>query len=424
MENVLDNIVAMVKQHPTGIPLKKLAVFYNQTYCQNLTLSSLGFDSMATLVASLNKDLVVQGELVIHKNYCRARQARAAASTKAPEDSKNTEVLKNVVAMVKQNSAGIPVKKLSVFYNQTYHENLTLSSLGFDSVVNLVTSLDRDLVLVGQLVLHKDHYCESSRNAKAGTSAKATEGNDKIEKVLENVLTIMKDHPDGIPLMKLPAVYSQKYHNNLVLTSLGFKSVSGLVTFLNGDLVVRGEVVFHKSHQPPSEPVAESSSTKDSRFATPQRAMSHNDSPSVTMPKVDVSSVHVPLSQAGISFLGPPSVSSTLSTATWQPEKLTQLQLYQRVIEVSEKDKMEFLIYVLLTMFLLSSSLNPVIFDSESAILHINVGLVHILSKHDENDLDTERPCILQPNSYQRQYFLFYHVYQWLLAPRPFVVKM
>lgn len=350
MESILDNVVALVKQHPAGIPLKKFSVFYNQTYRQNLTLSSLGFNSMASLVAALDEDLVLEGELVIHKSHCRARQPTAMVPTKATKHSKSMEVLENIVAMVKHHSAGIPLKKLAVSYKQTYHKNLTLSSLGFNSMVSLVASLDRDLVLVGQLVLHKDHCRESQ--AGAGASAKAAEDNKRIEKVLENVVAMIKEHPDGIPLKMVAIVYSQKYRHNLVLASLGFNTISCLVASLKGDLVVRKEVVFHKIHQPPSEPVAEKSATMDSRPATPQRTESLKASPSVTVPQVDVSSPHVPPTQAGMNILGPPLIStaslfSSLFTMPRPAETLTQQQLYQRVIEVSYEDKIDHRVFVI-----------------------------------------------------------------------------
>lgn len=347
MERDQDNIVALVKQHPDGIPLKKLAVFYNQAYHKNLTISSLGFDSMSSLVASLDRDLVVERELVFHKSHHHARSAGTGTSTKATKDSKNTKVFENIVAMVQQHSAGIPLKKMAVSYSQTYHKNLTLSTLGFDSMASLLASLDRDLILEGELVFHKDHYCES----QAGASAKATEDIERIDEVLKNIMDMMKEHPEGIPLKKVAIVYSQKYRHNLALASLGFTTISCLVAYLKGDLVVRGEVVFHKIHWPPSQPVPEYSTkvNEDSRPATPQRTESQIITPSVTVPQVDVTSDCVPTIQAAIPHLGPPlcSLFSTLCpvpvntrfTVPKQAKELTQQQLYQRVIEVSFEDK-------------------------------------------------------------------------------------
>lgn len=349
MERDQDNIVALVKQHPDGIPLKKLATFYNQAYHKNLSISSLGFDSMTSLVASLDRDLVVEKELVIHKSHRHGRSARTGTTTKATKDRKNTKVFENIVAMVQQNS-GIPLKKLAVSYSQTYHENLTLSTLGFDSMASLLASLDRDLVLEGELVFHKDHYHESQ--AGAGASAKATEDITRIDEVLKNIVYMIKEHPEGIPLKKVAIVYSQKYRHNLALASLGFTTISCLVAYLKEDLVVRGEVVFHKIHWPPSQPVAVGKSTKDnedSRPARPQGTESLIATPTVTVPQVDVTSDGVPTIQAAIPHLAPP-LSSLFSTpcpvpvytrftVPKQAKELTQQQLYQRVIEVSFVDR-------------------------------------------------------------------------------------
>lgn len=322
MESDLDRVVALVKHHPTGIPLKKLSVYYNQTYHQNLTLSSLGFSSMADLVASLKKDLVLKGELVIHRSHHQPKQARNAASSNSSEHSKIMEVLENIVAMVRQNSAGVPLKKLAVTYNQTYRENLTLSSLGFNSLVSLVESLDSDLVLVGQVVLHKDH-CQENRTG-AGKSAEGAENNMKNKMILDKVVALIREHPDGIVLKMLAIAYSQKYHQNLVLASLGFESISCLVASLKGDLVVRSEIVFHKDHLCPSKPIAERPGTRDSRPATPQRTESRTSSPPVRP----------------VDFRGPPLISTTpLSSPpvnTPRPaQNQTHQQLYDRIIEVS-----------------------------------------------------------------------------------------
>lgn len=75
----LERILNMMKLHPEGIPLKKLSVAYGQEYRQNLTLASLGFKSMADLVASLDEELVVEKEHVYHKIHRPHGRARASA---------------------------------------------------------------------------------------------------------------------------------------------------------------------------------------------------------------------------------------------------------------------------------------------------------------------------------------------------------
>lgn len=247
------------------------------------------------------------------------------------------KVLDNIVALVKRHPAGIPLKKLAVFYNKTYHQNLTLSLMGFNSINSLVTSLDSDLVIVGQLVLHKDHCCESQTGDEA--SAKASQDTQMIHVTLQNVVAMIKEHPEGIPLKMVAIVYSQKYHQNLTLTSLGFKTISCLVESLT-DIVMSGDLVFHRSHQPSTEPVEQKSTLKNSRPATPQHAEAHKSSSSVTTPQTDVILANLPLTHSGISFGATPLISTTpllssLFTASQPAETLTQQELYQRIIEVS-----------------------------------------------------------------------------------------
>ncbi|XP_059180709.1 uncharacterized protein wu:fj29h11 [Centropristis striata] len=267
---------------------------------------------------------------------------------------KTEKVLEEIVDMVEQCPDGIPLKKIAVFYNQAYHKNLTLSFLGFNSMASLVAHLDRDLVVKGELVFSRKHLRDSQARAKVGAPAKATKDNEKIEKVLKNIVAMIKEHPDGIPLKKVAIVYSQEYHHNLTLASLGFKTISCLVESLKGDLVVRGEVVFHKIHQHSNQPGKPAKAS--SRPATPQTTETltgkNSPSPSVTVPQADVSSHHMPPTQAGINLLGSPLIPTAtlfsthslpvnpLLTAAKPAEKLTQQQLYKRVLEVLDKNKL------------------------------------------------------------------------------------
>lgn len=67
MDSVEDNIVALVKEHPTGITLKKLVEYYEKKYHQKLTFPS-GFDSVSSLIASLGNGLVIVGQKVMYND--------------------------------------------------------------------------------------------------------------------------------------------------------------------------------------------------------------------------------------------------------------------------------------------------------------------------------------------------------------------
>ncbi|XP_056152733.1 uncharacterized protein LOC130127187 [Lampris incognitus] len=81
MEKVRVNIVNLVKQHPDGIPLKKMAEFYNRKYHHNLTCSALGFKTLASLIESLDEELVVKGQQVFHKIHKAGGRARVCVGT-------------------------------------------------------------------------------------------------------------------------------------------------------------------------------------------------------------------------------------------------------------------------------------------------------------------------------------------------------
>lgn len=82
-------VVELIQEHPQGIPLKKLAVFYSFRYKRNLTVSNLGFDSIASFVESLSKDLLVENESVFHKLH-RLTPAAPAPLNETPPAIKNS----------------------------------------------------------------------------------------------------------------------------------------------------------------------------------------------------------------------------------------------------------------------------------------------------------------------------------------------
>lgn len=73
MDGLKDEIVALVKEHPPGIPLKKLAKYYQKKYKKKLP-SIPGFESVTSLIASLDSELVIVGQKVMYKvSDCNAQ---------------------------------------------------------------------------------------------------------------------------------------------------------------------------------------------------------------------------------------------------------------------------------------------------------------------------------------------------------------
>ncbi|XP_034049192.1 uncharacterized protein LOC117530424 [Thalassophryne amazonica] len=223
MKKVLKNVLALVKEHPCGIPLEKIDLFYNMKYQKKLSLSSLGFTSMDGLVASLD-ELVVSGELVFYKAHLQG-QGQDGASTEAGKNSKKSKkVLQNIVEIVKMHRNGIPLKKLAVIYNQNYHQNLTLASLGFNTITCLVESLDADLVVEGQQVFHKSHRPQNQHGA--GTLPETPQ---TAESHIRN-----SDIIQSVPVSRVPMTFGCNPHTEIIFGAAlspasSLFSTSGLV---------------------------------------------------------------------------------------------------------------------------------------------------------------------------------------------------
>ncbi|PWA21616.1 hypothetical protein CCH79_00003387 [Gambusia affinis] len=260
------------------------------------------------------------------------------------------DVLENVVALVYRHKNGIHLNGLSNLYNQTYRTNLSIRDLNFTSILSMVSTLE-DLVVEGNVVFHKEHRRQNQDAAEA--KAKRTMNAE----VLQNVVDLIKEHHKGIRLKNLAKVYKEVHHHDLMISSMGFKTMSDLIESLKEDLVMKGEKVFHKIHKmhlSESQPLARASTRikEDSRPTTPQtpdslkEKSSSNPATQVAALQVDYSlpSASVPLS--AMNFFGSPFVASTSSLSTpyipgnppvaaSQPvTQLTQDQLYQRVLQV------------------------------------------------------------------------------------------
>ncbi|XP_054913525.1 uncharacterized protein wu:fj29h11 [Poeciliopsis prolifica] len=257
------------------------------------------------------------------------------------------DVLKNVVALAYRHKNGIPLNRLSSLYNQKYHTNLAVRDLNFTSILSMVSTLE-DLVVEGDVVFHKEHRHQNQDAGEAQAKRKTT------TEILQNVVDLIKEHRVGICLKNLTKVYKQVHHHELIISSMGFKTVSDLVESLKEDLVVKGKTVFHKIHLPESQPIAGATTRlkADSRPSTPQTPDSlkerSSSNPATLGPALqwDYVSPSASASQPAMNFLGPSFLASSSSSSTHyvpgnlpvaasQPvRQLTQDQLYQRVLEV------------------------------------------------------------------------------------------
>lgn len=76
------------------------------------------------------------------------------------------------------------------------------------------------------------------------------------DKTSEEVVALVQDHPEGIPLKCLSRFFSHRYKRNLIVSNLGFASVSSFVDSLSKDLLVENGSIFHKKHKNTHESAA------------------------------------------------------------------------------------------------------------------------------------------------------------------------
>ncbi|XP_053367661.1 uncharacterized protein wu:fj29h11 isoform X2 [Clarias gariepinus] len=163
---------------------------------------------------------------------------------------------KKVIRLVEGHPEGIPVSKLAVFYNQKYHHNLTVSDVGFSSIADFIASLTEHLVVKNGTVFHRKHI-QGPQTQTSGEEVEVAKSypEDK-DKISQEVVELVQEHPEGIPLKKLAVFYSFRYKRNLIVANLGFASVASFVDSLSKDLLVENESIFHKMHRVTREPPA------------------------------------------------------------------------------------------------------------------------------------------------------------------------
>ncbi|XP_072312808.1 uncharacterized protein [Eucyclogobius newberryi] len=237
----------------------------------------------------------------------------------------------DLVQMVRQYPGGLPVKTLSQSFQQTYRRNLCVADLGYDSIASLVDSLDEELVVEAGKVFHRESTGKSLVKPPNTASATSKEKKMDMREVIDNIQTMMKEHPKGCRLKTLSSVYTHKYKKDMPLTQLGFTTLEELVDSLSEHLFVKGKRVIHVMYKMQQE---SSNSPEPSMTATAQPSAS---STPAGLPKSMFSFLGPPMYTTGPVFGTPSLPTAVPSTTPRQAEKLTQDQLLKRVMEVMRK---------------------------------------------------------------------------------------
>lgn len=179
--------------------------------------------------------------------------------------------------MLKQHPEGITLGSLPTLFSKTYHRDLSFRALGFISVENLVASLDEQLLINGTKVFYKSELCSKEK-----------------EKVLKNIINMLKERPKGLRLKTLEKVYWQTYNTKMSIMTLGFTTKESLVQFLSKNLFIKGKRVHHVMYKKNLQSLQESANS----------AESSEDEASSTQPQGG-------LPATALSFLGPPLITVT-----------------------------------------------------------------------------------------------------------------
>ncbi|KAJ0016243.1 hypothetical protein NQD34_014533 [Periophthalmus magnuspinnatus] len=144
-----------------------------------------------------------------------------------------------------------------------------------------------------------------------------------METDLEDLVKMMTMYSDGIPVKRLSLIFQQNFHRNLCAEAMGFDSLSSLVDSLDEVLLVKDGKIFHKMH------------TREQRRKRVIHVMFKKQEDSSNCPE---SSELQPAASptVGVSLLPTPPVALT-STTPRPAERLTQEELFKRVMEVLQK---------------------------------------------------------------------------------------
>ncbi|XP_058649126.1 uncharacterized protein wu:fj29h11 isoform X2 [Onychostoma macrolepis] len=225
---ICKKVIKLLKKHPQGIPLNKLAKVFAQKHKQALLPAELGFPSMETFVDSLSKDLLVEDGVIFHK--CNI--------VLTGEDFEKS--CRDVVDLVKSHQEGIPLSKIAVFYNREYGRPLRKKELGFSSIADLIETLNQELCVEDGQIFYKIAEPEASTHTAPPVH---------VDGVFKDVVELVKDHPSGIPIRRLSMYFNQKYRRNLAVSEFGFKTVASFIDSLNDEVLVEEERIFHKNHR-------------------------------------------------------------------------------------------------------------------------------------------------------------------------------
>ncbi|KAM9410935.1 uncharacterized protein ACWYII_025836 isoform 8-T9 [Salvelinus alpinus] len=352
MEETKGELVHLCMDYPEGLSIFKIHNLYLKAYNKPLDLGcSNRLLALETLLKTMPDQLRFSSTGGLTVWPIMSRLQTTTSSSSSPLASSSAAAIKRptapgcsaqdiskavclnrlrreVLLMLSAIPGGVEVPKLCACYKQMYGRQLTLGEYGLAGLQELFTALG-DQVCVerqdkmnlvrlsspGDQMEYSQPQQEPVRERRRRREEEEKEERDvnkspsgallrktamsETEKAQRKILSLVEQHPEGIPLNKLTVAYSQKYHCNLTLSSLGFSSTSSLVASLDGELYVDRDLVFHRSHRGAAGAPEQAGGDQ---VNISRRPRSGKDPPSRTLSPRAVPLKTPPLSTAPITF--------------------------------------------------------------------------------------------------------------------------
>ncbi|XP_035259283.1 protein NO VEIN isoform X1 [Anguilla anguilla] len=356
MDKLREDILNLCQHYPQGLPLLKIPLLYRAMYKKPLDLGPDGFleGFLEAMADDLTLECTQAGVAVrpaqFHPPHCDSAQPSphryhpAQVPVEAPpvvptKDCNKEAVLQQlqveILYLLRCTPGGVELPKLCSKYRKLYGRKLTLSHYGLGGLQELLVLLGDQVCMehVNNKNVLKEasqrncsqHLTDNGPSASGpGCSPSPKKMGKKVEKASLEVLELLKQHPEGIPIKNLANAFNKKYQKKLKISKLGFSSVALFVESLGDEVLIDQEVVFHRSHIPPG-----------GRTRTPELPKPPCGVPVgalVGFPVIaPVGSVQVGNGSAVLSSSGRPSL---LSKSVEDKKELTDTELWNNVTEV------------------------------------------------------------------------------------------
>ncbi|KAJ7984929.1 hypothetical protein DPEC_G00359850 [Dallia pectoralis] len=298
MEETKEELVRLCMNHPGGLSVLKIHSLYLKAFNKPLDLGGTNsLLALETLLKTMPDQLCCSttGGLTVWPVRSRPQttsyssssssllssEAAAAVPTtrwcspQIQQAVRLNQLKGEVLHMLTTAPGGVEVPRLRASYKQMYGRRLKLGEYGLVGLQELFAALG-DQVYVERLnkmnvvklrcfgdqgessqtqqwsVQERRREAVEEEDADVSTSLsgalpRGTAMSD-TEKAEREIIDLVEQRPEGIPLNKLTVSYSQRYHRNLTLSSLGFSSTASLVDSME-ELYVDQGLVFHRNHK-------------------------------------------------------------------------------------------------------------------------------------------------------------------------------